>query len=83
MSARPVLGLRKAPEPESAEAVQRVPVDAPVSFLNWRVGSRRPSRRYLTAEEAFTEAKRIREASPGATVQTYRLELLGSNGGAL
>lgn len=80
MSARPLLGLRKPPEPEAPEAAPPVPVDAPVSFVNWRVGSRRPSRRYFTAEEAMQEAQRIRSENPGATVQTYRLELLGANG---
>ena len=63
---------RPAPPPPADD----VPRDAPVSFCNWYVGRRRPSRRYLTEQKALAEARRLRAENPGAMVHTYRLELI-------
>lgn len=60
----------------SAPVLPEVPNDAPVSFVNWRVGFRRPTCRYLSREAALREARRLRESAPGAVVHTYRLELI-------
>lgn len=53
-----------------------VPDDAPVSFVNWRAGFRRPTRRYLTRETALAEARRLRESESGAVVHTYELRII-------
>ena len=81
---RPVLSLKRntAPAPAAqAPALEWVADDAEVSFVNWRVGHRRPTRRYLSAAEALAEARRLRAAT-GAVIQTYRLELLSEPEGA-
>lgn len=53
-----------------------VPNDAPLSWCNWYVGRRRPSRRYLTREQALAEARRLRAENPGARVLTFELRLV-------
>lgn len=61
-------------KPVRAGDPEPVPDDAAVSFCNWRVGHKRPTRRYLTAEAAFTEARRLRASFPGAEIRTFRLQ---------
>lgn len=56
-----------------------VPDDAPLSHVNWRVGFRRPTRRYLTREAALAEARRLRESEPGAVIYTYELRLISED----
>lgn len=53
-----------------------VPPDATLSFCNWRVNFRRPTRRYLTRETALAEARRLRAENQGAIIHTYELRLI-------
>lgn len=77
---RPTLTLKsKAPiavaAPQAAP-IESVQLDAEVSYLNWKVGNRRPSRRYLTAEAALAEARRLKGLDPNATIYAYRVTLV-------
>lgn len=53
-----------------------VSLDAPMSFVNWRRGHKRPTRRYPTPEAAFAEARRLQALEPEAVFYTYRLTLI-------
>lgn len=67
---------KAAPAKPSAPALPDVPDDALLSFVNWRVGFRRPTRRYLSRETALSEAQRLRDDNPGAVIHTYALALI-------
>jgi len=63
----------------AAPALPDVPADALLSFVNWRVGFRRPTRRYLSRETALGEAQRLRAENPGAVIHTYALALISED----
>lgn len=88
--ARPTLTLKRSTLPAAAPMVdmpvtaadsepEPVPDGTTVSFCNWRVGAKRPTRRYLTAEAALAEAHRLRTLFPDAKILTFRLELVGED----
>lgn len=74
---RPTLTLKRKPAAMAETlAPYPVPLDAEVSFVNWRRGHKRPTRRYLTAKAAFAEARRLQALEPEAVFFTYRLTLI-------
>lgn len=58
---------------------ESVPPEAPVSFVLWRCGNNRPSRRHPTLASARAEAARVSALHGGARVHVYELRLIASD----
>jgi hypothetical protein len=52
----------------------------PISHVNWRVHSRRPTRRFATLEAAREAAAKLRALYPGEVIYTYQLILIRDEG---